>query len=126
MEKIYIQATDYTPFIYFDPAEGLIELKGNSNPANSNSFYQKIIKKLEEYATTGSQGLTANLSFLYFNTSSTKCIFSVLKKLRSMQASGRCVTINWYYKEEDEEMMEVGKDFSDILHLEFNFITIAA
>ena len=126
MEKIYIQATDYTPFVYFDPSQGVIELKGNSNPANSNSFYQNFILKLDEYAIHESKGLTANLSLLYFNTSSTKCIFDLLKKLNKMQASGKHVTINWYYMEEDEEMREVGKDFSDILQLNFNFISIAA
>ncbi|WOK07905.1 DUF1987 domain-containing protein [Imperialibacter roseus] len=126
MEKIYIQATDYTPFVYFDPSTGLIELKGNSNPANSNSFYQKFIVELDEYVTHESGGLTANLSFHYFNTSSSKCIFNMLKKLHKMQEAGRCVTINWYYLEEDEEMREVGEDFSDILRMNFNFITIAA
>lgn len=125
MEKIYIQATDYTPFVHFDPAQGLIELKGNSNPANSNSFYQKFILNLEEYTDQAEQGMTANLSFFYFNTSSTKCIFDVLKKLHKMHESGKNITINWYYLEGDKEMKEVGEDFSEILCMNFNFIAIS-
>ena len=31
--------------------------------------------------------------------------------------------VNWYYEEEDEDMLETGEDIADLLDLDFNFIS---
>jgi hypothetical protein len=126
MEKIHIQATEFTPHVTFDPSNGLIELKGNSTPENSLTFYHKMIINLEEYATKGTKDLTANVAFHYFNTSSSKCLYDMFKQLNNIKQKGRQVTINWYYSPTDEDMYEVGKDFSELMNLHFNFIELAA
>lgn len=122
MEKLTIYETEYTPLVNFDPQQGVIEMSGNSNPANSLRFYRKVMMGLEEYAVKENKGLTANLHFSYFNSSSSKCLYDILKMLNAMERQGRSVTINWYYTEQDNDMKEVGQDFSDILNLKFNFI----
>ena len=126
MERIHIQATEFTPHITFDPSNGLIELKGNSTPHNSLKFYHKMIVNLEEYAIRGTKDLTANVAFRYFNTSSSKCLYDMFKQLNKIKKKGRQVTINWYYSPSDEDMYEVGKDFSELMNLNFNFIELAA
>jgi len=122
MEKLHIYETEFTPMVNFDPGQGIIEMKGNSNPANSLRFYSQVMLGLDEYISKENKGLTANLYFGYFNTSSSKCLYDILKKFTAIQRNGREVTINWYYKEHDPDMREVGQDFSDILNLKFNFI----
>ena len=64
---------------------------------------------------------TANIAFEYFNTSSSKCLFDVFKRLSKIEDSGKTITINWYYEEGDDDMMEAGEDYSDLLDLDFNF-----
>jgi len=103
MEKFYIEATGDTPSVHFDPSLGLIELRGNSVSADSGKFYQRIIINLEEYISSADQGLTANLSLWYFNTSSAKCIMDLLMKLNKLKSCGKHITINWYYDREDDE-----------------------
>lgn len=112
--------------VHFDPSRGLIEFKGNSTPSNSLNFYQSIIMHLDEYMLSEEKGLIANMAFQYFNTSSSKCLYDLLKRLSSIHQKGRQVTVNWYYKIDDEEMREVGRDFSEIMDLEFNFIELAS
>jgi len=126
MEKLMIYATEYTPMVNFDPQHGVIEMRGNSNPANSLRFYSKVMMGLQEYVIKENKGLTANLHFSYFNSSSSKCLYDILKMLHAMDRKGRSVTVNWYYTEQDHDMKEVGQDFSDILNLSFNFIKGAA
>jgi hypothetical protein len=124
MEKIQIEPTRVTPLISFDPDEGLLEMKGRSSPENSIQFYQAIIDALEDYANISENGLIANFAFEYFNTSSSKCLFDVFKKLAKIQSKGVNLVINWFYEEGDEDMMEAGEDYSDLLDLDFNFLEI--
>lgn len=124
MEKIFLEPTRVTPLISFDPESGLLEMKGRSSPENSIQFYQPVIDALENYASNGNGDLIANFAFEYFNTSSSKCLFDVFKKLNKVSDAGRELTINWFYEEGDEDMMEAGEDYSDLLDLNFNFMEI--
>ncbi|WP_258099728.1 DUF1987 domain-containing protein [Marinoscillum pacificum] len=124
MEKFFIEPTRVTPLVNFDPDQGVLEIKGRSSPENSILFYQKIIDSLDEFAESGGDEFTANFSFEYFNTSSSKCLFDVFKKLSKISDEGKEIKINWYYEEDDEDMMEAGEDYADLLDLDFNFLEI--
>ncbi|MGB3466814.1 MAG: DUF1987 domain-containing protein [Cyclobacteriaceae bacterium] len=124
MEKIFLEPTKVTPLVNFDPNEGILELKGRSSPENSIQFYAKIIEGLEEFIVSGEGEFVATFAFEYFNTSSSKCLFDVFKRLSKIDAAGKDLTINWYYEEDDDDMMEAGEDYSDLLGLDFNFMEI--
>jgi hypothetical protein len=47
-----------------------------------------------------------------------------LKRLSKLEANGKELTVNWFYEEGDDDMMEAGEDFCDLLDLDFNFIEI--
>ena len=57
-----------------------------------------------------------------FNTSSSKCILDVFKKLETL--SGTEVKVNWYYEEDDEDMLEAGEDYQAIIDLPFKMIEV--
>ena len=124
MEKVFIEPTRTTPLINFDPDEGILEMKGRSSPENSIQFYRRVLDNLDEFIVSESPGFTANIAFEYFNTSSSKCLFDVFKRLRKIENSGKSLTINWYYEEGDDDMMGAGEDYSDLLDLHFNFFEI--
>ena len=124
MEKIFIEPSRVTPLINFDPDEGILEMRGRSSPENAIQFYQKIIQNLDLYAESDQGDFTANFAFEYFNTSSSKCLFDVFKRLVRIKESGKELNVNWFYEEDDEDMMEAGEDYSDLLDLEFNFVEI--
>ncbi len=62
----------------------------------------------------------------YFNTSSSKCILDVFKKLENVfkKNNEEGVTINWYYEEDDEDMLEAGEDYQSILKIPFKMIEL--
>lgn len=124
MERIFMEPSRVTPLINFDPEEGILEMRGRSSPENAIQFYQRIIDGLGSYADTGGNSFTANFAFEYFNTSSSKCLFDIFKRMVRIRDSSREIQINWFYEEFDEDMMEAGEDYSDLLDLEFNFIEI--
>lgn len=121
-EKLILRPTRITPLVFFDPQRGLLELRGKSSPENAISFYSKLISGLNKFAVQGQVNLVVNFKLEYFNTSSSKCIFDVLKKISLVKENGKVISINWYYEADDEDMFESGEDFSDLLGVEFNFI----
>jgi len=122
MEKFILRPTRITPLIFFDPGRGLLELRGKSSPENSIQFYDGLIQAIENFARHGDRGLVANFKFEYFNTSSSKCLFDIFRKIIILKERGFHISINWYYEEEDDDMLEAGEDYSDLLGVDFNFI----
>jgi len=125
MEKIAIEGTAKTPTITFDLEKGFLEIKGRSIPENSIEFYKPLVEWLEKYASKPQTATNVNIQLEYFNTSSSKCILDVFKKLEAINKSGSTVTINWCYEEDDEDMLEAGEDYQAIINIPFKMIQVA-
>ena len=124
MESLSIEGTNKTPSVKMDPESGVIEIKGRSIPENSIEFYRPIVEWLDEYAKNPKKTTTVNVQLEYFNTSSSKCILDIFKKLESLKKARNEVVINWYYEEDDEDMLESGEDYESIIRVPFKMIEI--
>jgi hypothetical protein len=120
--SLTIAPTNVTPFVQLDARQGILEFKGRSSPSASLEFYYPIMSSIDRVFTSGQNTLTANFRFEYFNTSSSKCLFDILKRLVQFKNKGMDITINWFYEEDDEDMRETGEDYEDVLGIEFNYI----
>ena len=125
MEKISIEGTPETPTINFDVAKGFLEIKGRSIPENSIEFYKPLVDWLEKYAANPQSATNVNIQLEYFNTSSSKCILDVFKKLEAINKGGSAVVINWHYEEDDEDMLEAGEDYQAIINVPFKMVQVA-
>jgi len=124
MEPILIEGTPKTPTIKFDSATGEFEIKGRSIPENSVEFYRPLIDWLDLYKETPNNKTVVNIKLEYFNTSSSKCILDVFKKLETIHKAKNEVEVNWYYEEDDEDMLEAGEDYESIIRVPFKMIEI--
>ncbi|PKP36218.1 MAG: nuclear pore complex subunit [Bacteroidetes bacterium HGW-Bacteroidetes-15] len=124
MELINIEGTPKTPSVNMNPQTGVVEIKGRSIPENSIEFYKPIVDWLEEYASGPAEKTVVNVQLEYFNTSSSKCILDVFKKLEVLKKDQNDVIINWYYEEDDEDMLEAGEDYESIIKVPFKMIQI--
>lgn len=124
MEKIIIEGSPKTPSVNFDSEKGLIEIKGRSIPENSIEFYQPLVDWIENYVNEKVERTLVNIQLEYFNTSSSKCILDVFKKLELVHKKQENVLVNWYYEEDDEDMLEAGEDYQSIINIPFNMIEI--
>lgn len=124
MELINIEGTPKTPTVTMNPTTGAIEIKGRSIPENSIEFYKPIVDWLEEYNQGPAAKTVVNVQLEYFNTSSSKCILDVFKKLENLKKNQKDVLINWYYEEDDEDMLEAGEDYESIIKVPFKMIQI--
>jgi hypothetical protein len=124
MEPINIEGTPKTPSVKFNGESGVMEIKGRSIPENSIEFYKPLVDWLEDYARNPLNKTQVDVHLEYFNTSSSKCILDVFKKLESIHKARFEVVINWYYEEDDEDMLEAGEDYESIIRVPFKMIEI--
>jgi len=131
MEPLYIEPTEFTPKVFFDPENSLFEISGFSRPENVIGFYKPILKWLEEYNDMVlSQNinfkksiLTLNLKMTYFNSASSKFLLDVMLEFMKFMSKGNKIEVNWYYEEGDDEILESGEEIADMLGYNFNFIS---
>lgn len=124
MELINIEGTPKTPTVNMNPETGVVGIKGRSIPENSIEFYKPIVDWLEEYSKSPQPKTVVNMQLEYFNTSSSKCILDIFKKFENLKKDNKDVVINWYYEEDDEDMLEAGEDYESIIKVPFKMIQI--
>ncbi len=122
MENINIEGTPKTPTVKFDAGGGKLELSGRSIPENSIEFYKPLLDWIESYGGSPQGTTEVDIKLEYFNTSSSKCILDVFKKLEGVGSTD--MTINWYYEEDDEDMLEAGEDYQAIINIPFKMIEV--
>ena len=121
MEDLKHEGSAKTPEVEFN-SNGELLLKGRSIPENSIEFYKPLIEWLESYSESPNSTTVLSVQLEYFNTSSSKCILDVFKKLESV--SGSDITVKWHYEEDDEDMLEAGEDYEAIIDLPFEMIEV--
>lgn len=126
MEKLVAESTRSTPFLLFDPSVAILELRGRSSPDNSVNFYNKLLESLELYCEKGEKQVIVNIAFEYFNSSTSKIIFDLFKKLSVINKKGNHVSVNWFFDEDDDDMLEAGEDYADLVDLDFQLCPSAA
>ena len=122
MDDLIIKATPETPAVTLVPSKGIFEISGFSLPENVISFYKPIVDWLEEYFKSPNNETVVTFKIKYFNTASSKMLTRIFLRLEEMNTSGKPVKVNWYYNEEDEEMMEAGEEFKEIINLPIEII----
>jgi hypothetical protein len=124
MAPLQLEGTGKTPHVDFDPVTGGLELKGRSIPENSIDFYKPLIDWLDKYGRAPQPRTVLNVQLEYFNTSSSKCILDLFKKLEVIRAGGSEVSVLWHYEQDDEDMLEAGEDYAGIINVPFRMIQI--
>lgn len=124
MEDLKIEGTPKTPTIEFNQSTGYLLVRGRSIPENSIEFYKPLIDILEAYDKNSQANTKVDIQLEYFNTSSSKCILDVFKKLEGINSGSSEVVINWYYEEDDEDMLEAGEDYQAIINVPFKMIEV--
>ena len=58
----------------------------------------------------------------YINSSSSKYLLEILKRLNDFHKKGNNVLVKWYFDEYDEDAEESGEEYQELLDLKFELI----
>jgi hypothetical protein len=120
MEKLLINKTSKSPFISLE--KGAFQFSGRSIPEDAKKIFKPVIDWIKDYKPADSNLTTINFCFDYLDTSSSKCVFDILKVLDDIYTSGHEMVINWYYEEGDDDMLDLGIHLKSFIKAPFNFI----
>lgn len=125
MNELILNGSKQTPYVNFNAQTGKLELSGRSIPENSFEFYNPLLEWLTEYSSVAMPQTDIRVYLEYFNTSSSKYILEVLKRLKDVnELEGKKVSVEWCYDADDDEMLETGEDYEDVTGLHFNYTEI--
>lgn len=125
MTDLQIEATKWTPFVAVASDKGKIVIRGKSSPEAAVKFYFPIIADVKRIFEKYKGKVVVDLSLEYFNTSSSKCIFDLLRTLKRLESNASVqVSVNWFYESGDDDMLETGEDFAEVLDIPFQYIEV--
>lgn len=124
IKHMHIDRTPTSPEIELDLELGTIDFVGRSLPANSEVFYDRVYRWIEEYLKQPKERTTVNMRLDYLDTSSSKHFYNIFDRLSAANEHGKRVQVNWHYEIGDEEMAEAGKDYQRLFPMQFNFIEV--
>lgn len=122
----FAPATISTPEVKFDVTHGKLKIGGRSNAENPLIFFQSLYNHIDKMLNRLVNKFYVEIALDYFNTSSAKCIYELLKKLNKVNQINSAVTIIWCHEEEDIDMLESGKDYEYMLGLDFVFKSLSS
>ena len=133
MEVIKIKETSSSPSVVFDFDKNIFEINGCSRPEDVVAFYGQLIDWLAEIKNnitdelkerTAKNPMNFKLRFDYINSSSATYILDMVILIDDLFKGGLNVIIEWQYKKEDEDMLETGQEFTDLIKCPIDFIAI--
>jgi hypothetical protein len=120
METLAIKPTADTPRVLFERT-GILQMQGRSLPENPNIFYRPLL----EWATNCDiETVEFNFQLEYFNTASSKLVFELLKAFK-LNSSIKNFLVKWHYEEGDDDSLETGQQYNNLLKIPFEFIEVA-
>lgn len=123
MNNLKISDSKDTLGVACDVKTGNINMEGNSYPMDAAEFFSPVFDWLDQYINDIKGELTLNLRINYLNSSSTKCLFDLIDRVEEYFTEGGKVHVKWYYKHNDKDIEETGKEFQEDMELPFELIS---
>ncbi len=117
MENLRIEGSDDTPFVIFDKKNAIFEISGRSLPEDVLQFYEPVMEWIKNYSKESNPITAFTFKLDYFNTASSKVLLDMIGSLTAIKGT----SIIWYYNEDDEEILDAGKEFSEQVDIPFEF-----
>jgi uncharacterized protein YciU (UPF0263 family) len=120
-----ISQTKNTPEVILDP-KGIIKFTGRLIPENAEEFFCPIEEWIDKYFLLPADITYVEIRLEYINSVGTKFLLDIIHKITliHLKKDKNKFVINWYYKDEDEDMLEKASFFSSNLNVPFNFIRL--
>ena len=119
-----IAATQSTPQVILDP-DGVIIIKGRSMNKNASGFYMQVENWIDAYVCNPAEVTRVDIYLEYFNSINSKIFIALLRKISEVRLKDKEFIINWYYEEDDEDILAQGENISSVLNIPINMIIIS-
>jgi hypothetical protein len=116
---LFIAETRNSPAVFFD--HRAFRLDGISTMVDAMEFYGPLMALFDEVADPQSEEIDIEINLSYYNSSSNKCIYQLMEKVKRLSDKGVKINVCWCVEEEDEFMHEGGQTLEELLGLQFSY-----
>jgi len=113
-----------SPIIKIINSEHRIVVIGPSRLVDPSVFYENFNRIAEDNILKFPTFAFLDFHISYLNSSSSKWLLHILKNLQDKFKGSKLITVNWYYDEDDDSILEAGEIFHELLDLPFNFFEV--
>ena len=124
MKDLNIASSKTIPQVNFNSEFGELSISGRSLPEQAHELFKPMLDWIDGYSKEAKAVTTINITLEYINSSSNKYLLLVLKKLEELYVAEHSVVVNWYYEEYDEDAMESGEEYRDLLNVPVNILKV--
>ena len=118
----YIEASKETPLVSLNSEKGVFLIDGECVSETPDEFFNNITNWIENYSKNPYKTTTLTINLGEINISSSKFLLNIIYQLESLDKSGFQVKIRWVYKNGEDGNYELGKDYSEMASVPFDFI----
>lgn len=132
MNRLYLEPTEYTPGIIFDPQIMRFEMWGKSRPEDLAEFYFPLTEWWNNFfeevknkgLQTDSKKIVLDINIDYYNSASSKMIYDIINIGKNFKEHNIEYQVNWHFFEDDEDIYDSAQELAKELDMKFNMIKI--
>ena len=121
LRELHILPTENTPEFLFSP-DGMMRIKGRGLFQNKTEEIEQIMTWIDDYLANPAEKTYVIIAFEYLNSFSTTILVSILRKLSKVILQSDKLVIQWYYEEDDEDIIERGEYIASTFNIPIVFI----
>ena len=118
----YIEASKETPLVSLNSEKGVFLIDGECVSETPDEFFNNITNWIVNYSKNPYKTTTLTINLRGINISSSKFLLNIIYQLENIHKSGFQVKIRWVYKNGEDGNYELGKDYSEMASVPFDFI----
>ena len=120
-QKLVLTTKLYSAHIELDNETNILLLKGHSIPDQAQQFFAPIFAWVDCYLKSNPSKTTLIVAFEYLHTGAARQLYELIKMLHKSEENGNKLIVNWCYEKDDDDIKDLGKEFSDVLGIDFCF-----
>jgi Domain of unknown function (DUF1987). len=117
--EVLLEKTTDTPLVHFAP--GLLIIEGRSITEDILGFWNPLLAWTAQYVEQPEKHTFVEIGLEYINSSSSKFINEILQTLSVLKDKGLELEVVWRYEEDDESILQLGRDIESLCGIKFNY-----
>ena len=119
--EIHILPSDSTPEFLFC-SDGRFKIRGRGLYKTETESVGELINWIDGYLGDPAEITYVVIALEYLNSYSTTILVSILRRLNMVLLHSKKLVIQWYYEEDDEDLLERGEYISITFDIAVTFI----
>jgi len=107
--EFLLAASSRTPKVSLNFDTGILSLSGECYPEDATQFFGALNEALDRHFSNANN-LSANISLIYFNSSSARALMELMDKFEDKAKSGSSISVVWSCDEDDDVTQEFVED----------------